>query len=195
MRIEDKSYQSVQSDESQDHYHQQVDKNKQDLFERELKNDKDDEMEQKQSSQSDLSSIFSSLMGNKLQDSAQTIAATNTTLANDTNLDNLVDDLIAKILVSDPNTSAGNEIRLFLSEKSFLNGTEIILRRGLEGLLAVEINCKNKDQYKKLNEAKDLLIEALESHESQRVLFSLNVQNNDESSNATEHFNENNYKL
>lgn len=141
------------------------------------------------SSQSELSSLFSSLMGNQLQQPApqmgqnplmngmngQEAQLTGSTALHDTSLQELTTTLVERILVSDPKYSSGSEVRLLLGQNTGpLNGSEIILRRDLEGMLAVEINCRNKEQFKKFVELRSDLTEALDRHEKSGVNLIIN---------------------
>ena len=147
--------------------------------------------------QDELSSIFSSLMQspNQVPDTSsmlgtnlgpdQTLlkgeSVTNSTApTGNTSLQELADNLVERILVSDPKFSGGSEVRLLLGQNTGpLSGSEIILRRDLEGMLAVEINCRNKDQVKKFVEIRGDLTEALESHEKSGVNLIINDMQED----------------
>lgn len=129
-------------------------------------------------SSSELSDLFSSLLsgmggnaGNAGQQSAAVMAgqeAVSSALPSD--LQQLTDELVDKILVSDPKYTAGSEVRLTLGQGSgSLNGTEIVLRRDLEGMLTVEIACRNQEQFKKFVAVRNDLVQALQQHETQEV--------------------------
>lgn len=138
---------------------------------------------EKSSSQNELSSIFSSLMGAQGQaqpqgqglnlshspDPALNKSESAVSLSN-ASLQELADSLVERILISDPKFSSGSEVRLLLGQNTgLLSGSEIILRRNLEGMLAVEISCHNKDQFKKFVEVRSELTEALERCEKNSV--------------------------
>lgn len=132
-----------------------------------------------QSSAEDLSSIFSSLMmGGQSAQPQNTAAITPDvqpgTISDQNALQDLADSLVDKILVSDPKYSQGSEIRLTLSAQSGLEGSEIVLRRDLQGLLAVEINCRRQDHFKKFVQLRPLLVDGLQRHESSEIRFILN---------------------
>ena len=92
----------------------------------------------------------------------------------------LANELVEKILVSDPKYTSGSEVRLTLGQNSGLSGTEIILRRDLDGLLSVVINAHNQDQFKKLVSVRNDLNRALEKHESSRLRLEINDPENNE---------------
>ncbi len=90
-------------------------------------------------------------------------------------LQSLSDKLVSQILASDPRQGQGSELRLTLSAGSgLLQGSEIVLRRDLLGMLAIEINCRNQEQFKKFVQLRPLLTESLERHEQSSVNFLLN---------------------
>ncbi len=134
------------------------------------------------SSQSELSALFSGLMSGQGQNLGQALdnsllpkGESTATPLNSASLQELADTLVERILVSDPKFSSGSEVRLLLGQNTgALNGSEIILRRDLEGMLAVEINCRNRDQFKKFVEVRSTLTEALESHEKGGVHLIIN---------------------
>lgn len=141
---------------------------------------------------SELSSIFSSLFspGTGTQAGAapaQTPVITQSSESAGVDrsaLQQLADDLVDRILVSDPRYSQGSEIRLTLSAGSGFPGTEIVLRRDLEGMLAVEINSRRQDHFKKFVELRPLLSEGLQQYENSEVRLIIN--NADEYSEAEE---------
>lgn len=77
----------------------------------------------------------------------------------------LADTLVEKILVSDPQSTAGNQVMIKMSAQSQLSGTEILLTRSNDGTLAVVINSANDNQYRKLNEARERLEASLKKLE------------------------------
>lgn len=90
-------------------------------------------------------------------------------------IQNLINHMVEQILVSDPKFSQGSEVRLLLGiNTGSLQGSEIILRRNLEGMLAVEINCHNQNQFKKFVEIRNDLKTALEQHEDQECYLLIN---------------------
>ncbi len=133
---------------------------------------------------SDLSSIFSGLMSGQLnQAPAQPLPGSAAAQAAPlqggdsikSELQTLSDQLVDRILVSDPKYSQGSEVRLTLSAGSgILQDSEIVLRRDLQGLLAVEISCRNQEQFKKFVQLRPLLVEGLERSETQEVRFIIN---------------------
>lgn len=130
-----------------------------------------------QGSAGDLSAIFSSLMSGspaQAQGNSDAAAQLQTGAAAQTELQDLADSLVDKILVSDPKYSQGSEIRLTLSAQSGLEGSEIVLRRDLQGLLAIEINCRRQEHFKKFVQLRPLLVDGLQRHESSEVRFILN---------------------
>lgn len=148
----------------------------------------------------DLSSILSSLMSGqsatteqnpgeiKLQNQIPT-----SNLDDGQKLQDLANSIVDKILVSDPATTKGSEVRLILSGNTGdLSGSEIVLRRDLEGMLAVEINCRNQTQFKKYVELRSSLVEALEKHEDKEVRFILNEDFSDQDEHDTFNYHLNN---
>ncbi len=141
---------------------------------------------QPSSTQSELSSLFSALMGSQTQNPAsqmghpplmngQEAPLSGSTSLHDSSLQELTSTLVERILVSDPKYSSGSEVRLLLGQNNGpLSGSEIILRRDLEGMLAVEINCRNRDQFKKYVELRSDLTEALDRHEKSGVNLIIN---------------------
>lgn len=81
----------------------------------------------------------------------------------DPGLGELVDDLVQRILVSDPASGDPAEIRLQLSE-SVLRDTEIRLQRGPDGLLSVLLETGNAASMQTLVAARQSLSEQLEKH-------------------------------
>ena len=79
------------------------------------------------------------------------------------NLDELVDDLVQRILVSDPKSGAPAEIRIQLND-SILPDTQIMLRRGPDGLLSVLLSTGNASSMQTLVSAQQSLREELEKH-------------------------------
>lgn len=137
----------------------------------------------------DLSSIFSSLMSGQSATTGQNpgeilpqnqIPTSNLDEGN-SKLQELAQSIVDKIFVSDPASSKGSEVRLILGGNTGdLTGSEIILRRDIEGMLAVEINCRNQTQFKKYVELRSSLVEALEKHEDKEVRFILNENFSDQ---------------
>ena len=78
-------------------------------------------------------------------------------------LDGLVDDLVQRILVSDPKSGAPAEIRLQLND-SILPDTQIMLQRGPDGLLSVLLATGNASSMQTLVSAQQSLREQLEKH-------------------------------
>ena len=120
---------------------------------------------QSSSTQSELSSLFSALMGSQTQNPAsqmghpplmngQEAPLSGSTSLHDSSLQELTSTLVERILVSDPKYSSGSEVR--------------------EGMLAVEINCRNRDQFKKYVELRSDLTEALDRHEKSGVNLIIN---------------------
>lgn len=136
----------------------------------------------------DLSSIFSSLMSGQSAATGQNTGEIKTqnqiptsNLDDGQKLQDLANSIVDKILVSDPASTKGSEVRLILGGNTGdLTGSEIILRRDLEGMLAVEINCRNQTQFKKYVELRSSLVEALEKHEDKEVRFILNEDFSDQ---------------
>jgi Type III secretion protein (HpaP). len=79
------------------------------------------------------------------------------------NLDDLVDDLVQRILVSDPKSGSPAEIRLQIND-AVLPDTEIILQRGPDGLLSVLLTSGNASSLQTLISAQQILAEQLERH-------------------------------
>lgn len=131
-----------------------------------------------QSSASELSSIFSALLSGKSGQQDTNSGLAQSALSNNTlseAQEQLTSGIVERILVSDSRLSKGSEVRLLLGAGvAPLDGTEIILRRNLEGMLAVEFNSRNLKQFQKLVELRPALVEALEEHESQGVTLIFN---------------------
>ncbi len=127
----------------------------------------------------DLSSIFSSLISGQpaSQNPGPTLdapAASAAASAGDPEqLQQMCDKLIDRILVSDPRYSQGSEVRITLSAQSGFAGDEIVLRRDLQGMLAVQINCRRQDSFKKFVELRPLLTEGLQQYESRDIRVSI----------------------
>ncbi|WP_406040955.1 hypothetical protein [Succinimonas sp.] len=77
----------------------------------------------------------------------------------------IADSLVERILVSDPQSTAGNQVMIRMNAQSQLSGTEILLTRSNDGTLAVVINSANDNQYRKLNEARERLEASLKKLE------------------------------
>ena len=137
-----------------------------------------------------LSNIFSNFLNsNNTADKLQNHIENNDLSkhqTSDTNLDAKLqqdfESIVSKIYISDTHYTNSAQVRIIFSEQSFLSDSEVIVQRNLEGLLAVEINCKHNYQYKKLNENKQALIDLLEQKEQHRVLVNINEQNNADNS-------------
>jgi type III secretion system needle length determinant len=78
-------------------------------------------------------------------------------------LDDLVDDLVQRILVSDPQSGAPAEIRLQLND-SILADTRISVSRGPDGLLSVLLETGNASSLQTLVSAQQSLREQLAVH-------------------------------
>ncbi len=128
---------------------------------------------------SDLSSIFSSLMSaqpNAPQEPSP--AALNTTTAeiqsSKAEIQQMIDTLVDKILVSDPDNTAGSKIIMQMSSDSAFARTEIVLTRSNDGTLAVVINSGSQEQYRKLNESKEKLESSLQKLEKGVLTITVN---------------------
>ncbi|MGN0915535.1 MAG: hypothetical protein ACI4NE_04180 [Succinivibrio sp.] len=137
------------------------------------------------SNMSELGSIFSSLMSGSTPSAAPVqseapLTSTDTGMILDKALS---DGLVEKILVSDPKFSNTTEVRITLAQNSVLSGTEIILRRGADGMLAVEINARNSDQLQRLVGVRNEIIDSLEKHEKDSVRLVLSNQEEQQSQN------------
>ncbi|MBQ8707538.1 MAG: hypothetical protein IJ523_05575 [Succinivibrionaceae bacterium] len=120
-----------------------------------------------QNRMTDLSSMFSSAMFAGSQPQQTPEVATQPPPAADVSagrqeIQDLVSNLLDRILVSDPKTSAGSSVMMQMSSSGQFAGTEIVLTRSNDGTLAVVINAGNQEQYRKLNEAKSKLENSLE---------------------------------
>lgn len=93
----------------------------------------------------------------------------------------IADTLVEKILVSDPQSSAGNQVMIKMSAQSQLSGTEILLTRSNDGTLAVVINSANDNQYRKLNEARERLEASLKKLERGSFTVTVNPPETQES--------------
>ncbi len=151
-------------------------KYKKDIFENELfknepflKNTKTKQEEQ------DLSSIFSSLMP------SSNITMDNSYITNESididfsEIDDNIKNLVAKILINSSDLSNNKEVVILLTEKTFLEGVSISLRRLQDGVLNVQILCQNNTQYININESKDILLEYLKEYEKLEVQLDLAI--------------------
>lgn len=87
----------------------------------------------------------------------------------------LIQQLVNQVLVSDPKHTTGSEVRITLnSNLHTLQGAEIVLRRDLEGLLALEINSKNQKQFKDFVNIRSDLQNALRKLEGRDVNIIIN---------------------
>ncbi|MBQ3682637.1 MAG: hypothetical protein II922_06100 [Succinimonas sp.] len=93
----------------------------------------------------------------------------------------IADTLVEKILVSDPQSTAGNQVMIKMSAQSQLSGTEILLTRSNDGTLAVVINSANDNQYRKLNEARERLEASLKKLERGSFTVTVNPPETQES--------------
>ena len=93
----------------------------------------------------------------------------------------IADTLVEKILVSDPQSTAGNQVMIRMSAQSQLSGTEILLTRSNDGTLAVVINSANDNQYRKLNEARERLEASLKKLERGSFTVTVNPPETQES--------------
>ena len=119
----------------------------------------------------EISSIFSSLLAH---DEKKPAPAQNPIIDNNSmpleiedreKLNTLADKLIDKILVSDPKYNATSQVRFTLSDNSAFANMEVVIKRSLDGSLAVEIYTKNKNQTKDVNNIHQDLVQSLEKHE------------------------------
>ena len=102
------------------------------------------------------SSLLSSLFENTMSPVAAPDPAAST-------LDELVDDLVQRILVSDPKSGAPAEIRVQIND-AVLPDTEIVLQRGPDGLLSVQLTSGNASSLQTLVSAQQSLADQLEKH-------------------------------
>ena len=79
------------------------------------------------------------------------------------NLGELVEDLVRRILVSDPKAGGPSEIRLQLND-AILPDTQIMMSRGPDGLLCVLLETGNASSMRTLVSAQQSLREQLEQH-------------------------------
>ena len=93
----------------------------------------------------------------------------------------IADTMVEKILVSDPQSTAGNQVMIKMSAQSQLSGTEILLTRSNDGTLAVVINSANDNQYRKLNEARERLEASLKKLERGSFTVTVNPPETQES--------------
>ena len=105
-----------------------------------------------------VNSLFSSLFEGKMVATAASAAASALASAD---VGELVDTLAQRILVSDPQAGAPAEIRIQLNE-SVLADTQIVLSRGLDGLLHVQLLTGNVASMQTLVAARQSLVEQLE---------------------------------
>lgn len=139
-----------------------------------------DSNKENSSKMSDLGAIFSSLMSGSQSQTSATLAPTDTNAVLDKALS---DGLVEKILVSDPKFSNTSEVRIILSQNSVLSGTEIVLKRAADGLLAVEIKARNSDQHQRIVGVRNEIIDSLEKHEKGYVKLVISNQEERQSQN------------
>ena len=116
----------------------------------------DRENEQSGQAMPSASSLLSSLFESKMNTAAAPAPAA-------ANTGGLVDDLVRRILVSDPKSGTPAEIRLQLND-SILPDTRITLRRNQDGLLNVLLETGNASSMQTLVSAQQILRERLEKH-------------------------------
>jgi type III secretion system needle length determinant len=121
-----------------------------------------------------LSSLISSLFGERLgvtPGSVQVMLA-NTTVAPATvdapRTTEMVERLVAQILVSPPDSAGEQEVRLMVKD-SLLPDTEIRLARGADGLLSVTLSTGRSEVFQTLVAAQADLKQALDAREKQEV--------------------------
>lgn len=102
----------------------------------------------------------SSLLGSLFASKMDAIAAPAPAAVN---LDELVDGLVQRILVSDPKTGGPAEIQLQLND-SVLSDTQITLRRDPDGLLSILLATGNAASMQTLVSARQSLHDQLEKH-------------------------------
>lgn len=143
-----------------------------------------DSNKENSSKMSDLGTIFSSLMSGSQSPTSGQVSATLAPTDTNAVLDKaLSDGLVEKILVSDPKFSNTSEVRIILSQNSVLSGTEIVLKRAADGLLAVEINARNSDQHQRIVGVRNEIIDSLEKHEKGYVKLVISNQEERQSQN------------
>jgi type III secretion system needle length determinant len=118
----------------------------------------------------DLSSLFQNRQFG-LVESAAVETAGGPTTALDPSLD--IEKLVDRILISDPAHSGTSEVRLSLSD-AVLADTEVLLKRGPDGLLSVSFSTANAGSLQTLAAAQSSLKEALDRHESTEVRLEIN---------------------
>lgn len=126
----------------------------------------------------ELSSIFSSIMAGKVPDpnSAGFIANEVNETAPTTESDvqeifKLADKIVDRILVSDPKTSGSTQVTISMNNSSVLPGTEISLRRDLDGLLSVVVSTNNQQSFNKIVSVRDRIVDGVQKYEKQNVRF------------------------
>jgi type III secretion system needle length determinant len=130
----------------------------------------EDKVEGDSEKNSDLSSLFQNRLSS-LGTPATAAAAEAAPATLDSSLD--IENLVDRILVSDPVTSARNEVRLSLNDSAIAD-TEVILSRGADGLLSVSFSTANASSMQTLVAAQSALKEALERVENREVRLEIN---------------------
>ncbi|MBQ9275261.1 MAG: hypothetical protein IJ228_10635 [Succinivibrio sp.] len=114
-----------------------------------------------------LSAMFSSLMS---QSAAPTEAVVQTAPALDeSELQELSDRLVDRILVSEPKLDGSREVRLELQNSNLLRDTSITLMRDLNGMLFVNISSSDAVSLRRLAEARSRLESRLDEQEKGAV--------------------------
>ena len=93
-----------------------------------------------------------------------------------------LDTLVERILVSTPE-SGGHEVRISLGD-SVLRGTEIILQRGLDGMLSVSLNTTDAASFQTLVSAQNELKRMLETRENGDVRVEVSRDNGHDGNDA-----------
>ena len=135
--------------------------------------------------ENELSSIFSSIMTGKAADPnaagfiANEVNETSPTTNSDVQeIFKLADKIVDRILVSDPKTSGSTQVTISMNNSSVLPGTEISLRRDLDGLLSVVVSTNNQQSFNKIVSVRDRIVDGVQKYEKQNVRFI--IENNED---------------
>ena len=115
-------------------------------------------------------------MGAKHMNVDATKAANNAPINNKSHAEEifkLADSIVDKILVSDPKHSSSQQITISFNHSSAIPQTDITLRRDLDGLLTILISSNNPKSFNKLVEAREHIIDSVQSYEDHPIRFEL----------------------
>ncbi len=151
------------SDKKNDYYSER----KKMLFQKEMnKSEVSEQKKDDKKKDNDLSSMFSSFakQASSMTSGSSSVGQTSQTAMDRSELSQLCQSLVDKILVSQPRLDGAHQVMLALNN-SVLANTNITLTRDVNGMLFVNIVSSDPMSYKKLCATKDMLEAELDSHE------------------------------